>query len=76
MSDATTTTTTTTAAPAAPAKGKKDADPVAYRFHADRGFFHGVPQRDLTERDVARLSPERRKDVAAGTVYTAVEAKK
>jgi hypothetical protein len=54
---------------------KQDADPIVYRYQADAGFFHGVPRRDLTARDVARLSPERRKDVAAGTVYRAVAGK-
>lgn len=47
-------------------------DEVVYRY-VGPGRFAGVPARDLTARDVARVPLSRRKALDAGTVYRKVE---
>lgn len=51
-------------------------DPVVYRYAGGgRRYFRGVPRRDLTAADLARLSRENRRHVEAGTIYEAVATK-
>lgn len=45
---------------------------VIYRHKKDSGVIYGIPARDLTQDDMDRLNAEQRRDVKAGTLYTAV----
>jgi len=46
-----------------------------YKYVGGGEFYHGIPARDLSEADWARLSQEQQKLVAAGPLYEAVEKK-
>jgi hypothetical protein len=48
------------------------ADDKAIYTFLDKGTIHGIPARDLTQKDFDRLSLERQRDVRAGTLYRAV----
>jgi hypothetical protein len=49
---------------------------IRYRYTGDgEAHFATVPKRDLTERDVAALTPAALRDVQAGTLYEKVTRK-
>lgn len=53
-----------------------NTDEVLYRYSAARAreaYIPGVPARDLTRADVARLQPHERRSVEASAFYTKVE---
>lgn len=48
------------------------ADQVTYRY-LDTGTIHGIPARDLTDADIARLPLLSQRDVRSGKLYERVD---
>lgn len=46
---------------------------TVYRYKPDKGWVYGVPQRDLTEEDMARVSPVLLRHGLDAGVYVAVK---
>lgn len=46
---------------------------TVYRYKPDKGWVYGVPQRDLTEADMARVSPVLLRHGLDAGVYVAVK---
>ena len=48
---------------------------IRFSYKGDGSFLPGIPSRDLTDDDLAALTPEQRADVDASTLYEAIEKK-
>ncbi len=49
---------------------------MKHKYIGKGGFLHGIPRRDLSDQDWARLTAEQKEAVKASPLYRAVKSRK